>query len=197
MSQVTLSAPQPTALERKPSVWRRLLLRRGRPVPHETPAQRQQRVLDALEGARRQLTDGWIQGAWFAVPTPSGRPRALRDVEIGSVALGGPVSGSCLVGAAFRGVRADGGSDAEVGPVIDALYDALWEQRGGTAPLTTRAASPAVRQARVRTLTAWNDAPGRSREEIVAVVDRAISRTILGLVGAEGSATPQRAAVRA
>jgi hypothetical protein len=49
----------------------------------------------------------------------------------------------------------------------------------------------------VRALTAWNDAPGRSREEIVAVVDRAISRTILGLVGAEGSATRQGTAVRA
>ena len=36
--------------------------------------------------------------------------------------------------------------------------------------------------ARVRTLTRWNDQAGRSQGEILAVVDRAISVTIMDLM---------------
>jgi len=40
----------------------------------------------------------------------------------------------------------------------------------------------------VRTLTRWNDRAGRTREEVLAVVDRAISATIMNLMTAPRSA---------
>jgi hypothetical protein len=44
--------------------------------------------------------------------------------------------------------------------------------------------SPEVRLARVRTLTQWNDQAERTREEVLALVDRAISATIMDLMSA-------------
>jgi hypothetical protein len=43
---------------------------------------------------------------------------------------------------------------------------------------------PDVRLARVRTLTQWNDRPVRTHDEVLAVVDRAISATIMDLMAA-------------
>jgi hypothetical protein len=57
------------------------------------------------------------------------------------------------------------------------VYDALWGSRdqptraGGLPPVP----SPEVRRARVRTLTQWNDRAEPTQEEVLAVVDRAIS----------------------
>ena len=38
------------------------------------------------------------------------------------------------------------------------------------------------RRARLRSLTAWNDAPGRTEADVLDLIDRAISRTIVGAV---------------
>ena len=40
----------------------------------------------------------------------------------------------------------------------------------------------AVRRAQVATLTRWNDQAGRARAEVTALVDRAISATIMDLM---------------
>ena len=55
--------------------------------------------------------------------------------------------------------------------------------------------SPQVRLAQVQVLTRWNDAEGRTSEEVLAVLDRAISRTMLSLAAipapqADSSAWP-------
>jgi hypothetical protein len=42
--------------------------------------------------------------------------------------------------------------------------------------------APDVRRARVRTLTQWNDQPERTPAEVLAVLDRAISATIVDLM---------------
>ena len=55
-------------------------------------------------------------------------------------------------------------------------------------PLPAR--SPEVRLARVRTLTQWNDQSGRTGAEVLAVVDRAISATIMDLMSAPRAAQP-------
>jgi hypothetical protein len=51
----------------------------------------------------------------------------------------------------------------------------------------------------VRTLTQWNDQPERTAADILAVVDRAISATIIGLmsVPGPGRAEPAGAALTA
>lgn len=121
----------------------------------------------------------------------------------------GRVSGVCLVGALARAGHgmgdASGGSSGSqdshdspvTGPAIDAVYDALWASRGqpatvpGESGLLPPVPSPQVRLARVRTLTQWNDRPGRTRAEVLAVVDRAISATILALAAAPNPQAPQ------
>jgi hypothetical protein len=49
----------------------------------------------------------------------------------------------------------------------------------------------------VRTLTQWNDQPERTAAEILAVLDRAISATIMGLMSVPGRAEPAGAALTA
>ena len=74
------------------------------------------------------------------------------------------------------------------GAAILAPYDALWASRdqpdatrdGGLPPVP----APEIRLARVRTLTHWNDRAERTQEEVLAVVDRAISATIMDLMSA-------------
>jgi hypothetical protein len=64
------------------------------------------------------------------------------------------------------------------------LWDALQELRGTHLPgVAGRAAPPAVRAARVRDLTRWNDHPGRSRAEVLRLLDVASSRAIMEAVG--------------
>jgi hypothetical protein len=72
------------------------------------------------------------------------------------------------------------------------VYDALWASlgqptlSGGLPPVP----SPEVRQARVRTLTQWNDRAERTQEDVLAVVDRAISATIMDLMSAPRPPAP-------
>ena len=90
---------------------------------------------------------------------------------------------------------------SDVGRAVDAVYDALWASRGqpdaprpgGMPPLPP----PDVRLARVRTLTQWNDRAGRTQEEVLAVVDRAISATIMDLMSAPRPAPAEPAAAPA
>jgi hypothetical protein len=60
------------------------------------------------------------------------------------------------------------------------VYDALWESRG-QPPGRWSVPSPQARLAQIQVLTHWNDAPGRTNEEVLAILDRAISRTMLSL----------------
>jgi starvation-inducible outer membrane lipoprotein len=78
------------------------------------------------------------------------------------------------------------------------VYDALWESRGQPSarpgPGPWPVPSPQVQLAQVQTLTRWNDAKGRTGGEVLAVLDRAISRTILSLAAlpAPPGASPAR-----
>jgi hypothetical protein len=133
-------------------------------------------VCVTLDGARAVVEGGWVQGTWFA-PDADGRTVA-RKVRPGDTGRGG----ACLVGAV---VRAAGGASpaaavVTAGPAIDVLWDAWQESRGITGPgLAGRAAPPEVRAARVRDLTRWNDQRGRTREEVLALIDVATSRAIM------------------
>lgn len=79
-----------------------------------------------------------------------------------------------------------------------AVYDALWASRG--QPGTPRTGGlppvppPDVRLARVRALTQWNDQAGRTQAEVVALVDQAISATIMDLMSAPQPAPAEPAA---
>ena len=140
--------------------------------------------LAVLEGARAELEVGWVQGGWWSVSSADGGHRLVTGDAGGSPAH---VDGACLVGALARA-----GSSSDVGRAVDAVYDALWASRGqptlsgGLPPVP----SPEVRRARVRTLTQWNDRAGRTQEEVLAVVDRAVSATIMDLMSAPRPPAP-------
>jgi hypothetical protein len=166
-------------------VWRRLMS----PPSAELVLDQLNRQLAVLEGARAELEVGWVQGGWWSVTSADGN----QQLVTGYAAAGGGspdhVDGSCLVGALARV-----GSPSDVGRAVDAVYDALWASRdqpgaprdGGLPPVP----APAVRLARVRTLTHWNDRAERTQEEVLAVVDRAISATIMDLMSAPRPPSP-------
>jgi hypothetical protein len=138
-----------------------------------------------LEGARSELQAGWVQGGWWMVGSAEGGPRLVT----GHAAVGGSpdrVDGVCLVGALVHAGSRRPDAASDVGRAVDAVYDALWASRdqpgaplpGGLPPVPP----PDVRLARVRTLTQWNDRAGRTQAEVLTVVDRAISATIMDLM---------------
>jgi hypothetical protein len=166
--------------------WRRLWQGLMRPPSAELILAQLNAQLAVLEGARAELEAGWVQGGWWSVTSADGDRRLLTGDAGGSPAH---VDGACLVGALARA-----GSFSDVGRAVDAVYDALWASRGqasqpspGELPPVP---SPEIRMARVRTLTQWNDQAERTQEEVLAMVDRAISATIMDLMSAPRPARP-------
>jgi hypothetical protein len=160
---------------------------------------RQEEVLEVLAGARSIVEHGWVQDAWFAV-----RPRSQHVAAPAAVrASSSPdldrddLVGACLVGAVVHAVRRRHPGDARaeidgVGPVVDVLWDGLQELRGLGGPgVAGPAAAPAVHAARVHDLTRWNDQRDRSRSDVLGLLDRAASLTIMTAV-----TTPEPAPTR-
>lgn len=141
------------------------------------------RAYTALRTARPVLARGWLQHGWYDAPRPL-RPPGQRLRRPERPPTPDEVRAACLVAAVAvaahqGGPRLDVLADA--GPALDTVWDALWESRGQLgAPAAGRAAAPAVRAARMRALVTWNDEPGRTRAEVLELVDRAISRAVFG-----------------
>jgi hypothetical protein len=172
--------------------WRRL----PAPPPLDVQHACLERLRALLEAAHTELSAGWVQGGWWS---SGGGRHTVRNGLAAGASAGGPVSASCLVGALIRAGSGQGG-DSETGRAVDAVYDALWEYRGqpattpGPGPLTV--SSPPVRQARVQALTRWNDARGRTSDEVLAVLDRAIARVIQDLAALPAPGLPQPSLAR-
>jgi hypothetical protein len=125
---------------------------------------------DVLATARALIERGWLHHGWCE-DGPTGWWDRLRQ---------GPpapdqVERACLVAAIA--VAAHGGGpflrvERDARPWIDAVWRALRE------PERTRALSPAGLAGRIRDLTAWNDAPGRTRGEVLGLLGVAQRRTV-------------------
>jgi hypothetical protein len=144
-----------------------------RPEPDARPRQsRPDEAYRVLEDARVVIARGWIQDRWFARrPTPSD---GLGDV-----------AAACVVGAVVYAAQQRGSGEqlVKAGPALDYLWDAWQESRGlGGSGVAGRAAPRELRLARVRDLTRWNDQPGRTREEVLGLVDLAASRAVMAAV---------------
>jgi hypothetical protein len=132
-----------------------------------------------LERARGTVSAGWVQNRWVVPAEPSAAerraPAATRDQD--------PAPQACLIGAVAlalheRDARAELTVDG--GPAIDFVWDAVQETRGLALPgVAGRAAPPEVRRARMREVAQWNDQQGRSRADVLAVLDLAISHVIM------------------
>lgn len=119
-----------------------------------------------LEDAIEIVRGGWIQGAWFAVDM-GGRTRAVTAPDVRQT-KDHPVTGACLVGAV---VQAGGGPDAVRSQPVQRALDLVWHslredngQRVGWCP------GPPVRMMHVLDLTHWNDAPERTRGDVVELL---------------------------
>jgi hypothetical protein len=123
-----------------------------------------------LIDARGHLAQGWVQQAWFA-GRPAGRPVPTTDELVRAVAP----PAACLVGAV---VLAAGGPDAVREQLTQRSLDLLWHtlHRPATDPVRW-CPGPALRTLQVQDLTRWNDAPERSLDDVLALVDAAIDRT--------------------
>ena len=162
------------------------------PAPHYVDPQidpevgwqrRLDRIRSALEQARSDLAgDGWVSGAWFAVATASGSRPATTAESFALVRPGSTVAGACLVGTLLRRAadpdRATSYDD--VWGCVDELYEAVHESMGHTSFPPGRCYPRTVQHARLRGVTAWNDTPGRTHAEVLDLVDRAVSRTLVG-----------------
>jgi len=136
-----------------------------------------------LEDARAVIAEGgWIQDHWFARrPAPSPAPARSARPSDGL----GDVPAACLVGAVVYAAQQSGSGDhlVKAGPALDYLWDAWQESRGlGGTGIAAWAAPRELRMARVRDLTRWNDQPGRTREEVLGLVDLASSRAVMAAV---------------
>jgi hypothetical protein len=177
-------SPEVTTEPDQPGWWRRVRRRLMPPPSAELILAQLNGQLAVLEGARAELEAGWVQGGWWSVTSADGDCQLLTGDAGGSPAH---IDGACLVGALARG-------GPYAGRAVDAVYDALWASRGQAAQYAPGGLppvpAPEIRLARVRMLTGWNDQAERTQEEVLAVVDRAISATIMDLMSAPRPPAP-------
>jgi hypothetical protein len=164
---------------------RRRLLGRPRPAAGAEP-DRQRVLADAgalLERARELVATGWVQDAFYTVRDRHGRVRPVSPFGLLLLSRS-DVVGACLVGAvAHATAQLDRRSRrAPAAVAVDTLWAELGERTGGPTRDAVDQAHPAVRAARVRELARWNDDPQRRRGEVLDLIDRAVSRTILDAV---------------
>jgi hypothetical protein len=161
-----------THVDRTPPRFSRRLAERRRLARHDrVPAQLAElhaaRALFA--GAATVVDAAWIQHGWFAYRDDQGRERLVGPHNLHEI-TGRQLTGACLVGAI---VQAGGGLPAaRTGPVHRAL-DLTWQALFSAADPVGYCPSPALRTARVRDLTRWNDRPSRTVGEVTALLDAA------------------------
>jgi hypothetical protein len=119
-----------------------------------------------MEEAVEVVERGWVQGGWFSVTTPDGG-RVLTAYDVG-LAESNPVSGACLVGGV---VHAGGGPAAVRSQLVQRSLDLVWHVlREDPARPVRWCPGPPVRLVHLLDLTTWNDAPGRTRGEVVGLL---------------------------
>ena len=119
-----------------------------------------------LEQASEIVRGGWIQGAWFAVDM-GGRTRAVSAPEL-RLTRDHPVTGACLVGAV---VQAGGGPEAVRSQPVQRALDLVWHSLREDAGQPVRwCPGPPARMMHVLDLTHWNDAPDRTRGDVVGLL---------------------------
>jgi hypothetical protein len=161
-----------------------------RATPH--PLQQLDDAREVLDRARAMIERGWVQNRWYVLaPRPQGRRSSLLR---SAIVAPDEVAAACLVGALALALREhDPRADllSGGGAALDAVWDAVRDAGGTSDPPTGRRPWPReARLLRVRDLTRWNDRPGRTRDEVLAVLDDASSRVIMAAMRGPVPATP-------
>jgi hypothetical protein len=116
-----------------------------------------------LEQSACVIDAGWVKGAWFTVDTPSGtRAVTAHDLDL---VVDRPVTGACLVGAV---VQAAGGPATVRSQLVQRTLDLAWHalREDPSHPVRWCPGQP-VRTMHVLELTYWNDAPERTRTDVL------------------------------
>ena len=126
-----------------------------------------------LAEAARFVERGWMQHGWFAYVDPSGvrrivtgcTPRLRRTVSAEQVVA------TCLVGGI---VNAAGGPQEARSQLVQRTTELAWHAlfRGAQEPIRW-CPSPVERAGHVMDLVRWNDSPGRTTQEVTALLGRA------------------------
>ena len=125
-----------------------------------------QTIQSLLEQATEVVLGGWVQGAWFAVDV-GGTTRMVIAQEV-RLTADHPVTGACLVGAV---VQAGGGPPAVRTQPVQRALDLIWHSLREDAAQPVRwCPGPPMRTMHVLDLTYWNDAPGRTRGDVVGLL---------------------------
>jgi hypothetical protein len=136
---------------------------------HDRPVE----VLAVLQRARAIVEAGWVQNRWTVTTAPAESPRSS---ESGAATTPDGSVQACVVAAVAMAVRArDPRADLalDTGPALAHVWDVVFDGRAAG-----RSAPREVRLDRMRDLARWNDRPGRSRDDVVAVLDRAAARAV-------------------
>lgn len=149
-------------------------------------------IVAVLEQARETVATGWVQYRWYAVsrsaPDGSSRDRGGADDVPENVA------GACAVGAialATRRWHARADVVVDAGPAIDHVWDAVQDASGRELPAAADRAWPqGVRLSRLRDIARWNDVAGRTKAEVLAVLDDAVGRAIIKAIRPSATSAP-------
>ena len=132
-------------------------------------------TLAVLAGARALIARGWLQGGWYILEAPDGRRRFVGAGSLTRRSFGEIVQ-SCLVGAVVESARWHTCEKKAAGPAIDTLWQELGELCGHRPTAGPSPPTPVLRTREVGELTTWNDTPGRTRDEVLQLLDAAIAR---------------------
>jgi hypothetical protein len=158
-----------TTTYRKPAPQQRWWTRP--PRPHHDRATE---VLAVLQHARAIVEAGWVQNRWTVTTAPA-EASTSSESSGGGATPGGSVQ-ACVVAAVALAVRArDSRADLalDTGPALAHLWDVVFDGH-----VAGRSAPYEVRISRMRELARWNDRPGRTRDDVVAALDRAAARVV-------------------
>ncbi|HEX8094005.1 DUF6197 family protein [Jatrophihabitans sp.] len=169
---VLATTPVPSGVDRTaPSLSRRIAERRRLAREDRIPAQ-----LAELSAARALFADavrvveaGWIQDGWFAYRDEQDHERLVGPHNLHEI-TGRQLTGACLVGAI---VHAGGGLPAARTHPVHRALDLTWQALFRVAQPVGYCPAPALRTARVRDLTRWNDRPSRTPGEVTALLGAA------------------------
>lgn len=121
---------------------------------------------DLLEASIAVVQRGWVQHAWFQVSAPRGA-RAVTGPGF-RAAVKHPVTGACLVGSVVDGA---GGVETVRSMRVQRTLDLLWHTLREQPDHPVRwCPGPNLRMMHTMDLTHWNDAPERTRDDVVQLL---------------------------
>ena len=126
-------------------------------------------IRDLLEQAASVVDAGWVKGAWFTVATATGdRAVTAHDLDL---VVDRSVTGACLVGGV---VQAAGGPATVRSQLVQRTLDLTWHAlREDPGQPVRWCPGPRVRTMHVLELTHWNDAPERTRTDVLNLLQGA------------------------